>query len=46
MLKGLPKRRPIDGIEDIIVVASGKGGVGKSTCAGKDIVFCIVNRGI
>ena len=33
MQKGLPKRKPIDGVNNIIVVASGKGGVGKSTTA-------------
>lgn len=32
--KGLPKKWPIAGVTDIIVVASGKGGVGKSTTAG------------
>lgn len=31
MTKGLPKRQPINGVKHIIVVASGKGGVGKST---------------
>lgn len=34
MAKGLPKRRPIDGVKDIILVSSGKGGVGKSTVSG------------
>jgi ATP-binding protein involved in chromosome partitioning len=34
MFRGLPKRKPIEGVKDIVVVASGKGGVGKSTCAG------------
>ena len=33
-LKGLPKKWPIAGVKDIVVVASGKGGVGKSTTAG------------
>ncbi|CAB4003380.1 iron-sulfur NUBPL-like [Paramuricea clavata] len=33
MFRGLPKRKPIEGVKDIVVVASGKGGVGKSTCA-------------
>ncbi len=31
----LPKKFPIAGVKQIIVVASGKGGVGKSTTAGK-----------
>lgn len=34
MARGLPKKQPIIGVQDIIVVASGKGGVGKSTVAG------------
>ena len=34
MLRGLPKRKSIEGVKDVVVVASGKGGVGKSTCAG------------
>lgn len=29
--RGLPRRWPIPGVKDIVVVASGKGGVGKST---------------
>ena len=33
-VKGLPKKWPIAGVKDIVVVASGKGGVGKSTTAG------------
>lgn len=33
MAKGVPKRQPIKGVENIIVIASGKGGVGKSTTA-------------
>lgn len=33
MAKGLPKQKPISGVKQIIVVASGKGGVGKSTTA-------------
>ncbi len=32
--KGLPKKWPIAGVKHIVVVASGKGGVGKSTVAG------------
>ncbi|CAG8442918.1 3896_t:CDS:2 [Acaulospora colombiana] len=33
MRRGLPKRRKIGGVEHVIAVASGKGGVGKSTLA-------------
>jgi len=33
MKKGLPVKRPIDGVKQVILVASGKGGVGKSTVA-------------
>jgi ATP-binding protein involved in chromosome partitioning len=35
MSKGLPKKATIDGVKKIVVVASGKGGVGKSTTSGK-----------
>ncbi|NWW17251.1 NUBPL protein, partial [Falcunculus frontatus] len=31
--RGLPKRKPIGGVKQVVVVASGKGGVGKSTTA-------------
>jgi ATP-binding protein involved in chromosome partitioning len=34
MARGLPKQKPITGVKQIILVASGKGGVGKSTTAG------------
>lgn len=34
MGRGLPKARAIPGVKNIIVIASGKGGVGKSTVAG------------
>lgn len=34
MARNLPKKEMIFGVKDIIVVASGKGGVGKSTIAG------------
>ncbi|XP_075282793.1 iron-sulfur cluster transfer protein NUBPL isoform X2 [Opisthocomus hoazin] len=33
MSRGLPKQKPIEGVEQVVVVASGKGGVGKSTTA-------------
>ncbi|KAG7466471.1 hypothetical protein MATL_G00165150 [Megalops atlanticus] len=33
MARGLPKQKPIAGVKQVIVVASGKGGVGKSTTA-------------
>lgn len=35
MRKKLPQKHPIKGVKHIILVASGKGGVGKSTTAGK-----------
>lgn len=31
--RGLPKQKPIEGVKQVLVVASGKGGVGKSTTA-------------
>ncbi|RLW10016.1 hypothetical protein DV515_00002168 [Chloebia gouldiae] len=31
--RGLPKQKPIEGVKQVVVVASGKGGVGKSTTA-------------
>ncbi|ERE72577.1 iron-sulfur protein NUBPL-like protein [Cricetulus griseus] len=40
MSRGLPKQKPIEGVREVIVVASGKGGVGKSTTAD---FFCLVN---
>nr|CAG4648095.1 EOG090X0A5B [Moina brachiata] len=33
MKRGLPVKKPIDGVKNVILVASGKGGVGKSTVA-------------
>ncbi|KAJ8288765.1 hypothetical protein COCON_G00014240 [Conger conger] len=33
MAKGLPKQKPVAGVKQVVVVASGKGGVGKSTTA-------------
>ena len=34
MARGLPKKQSLEGVHKVIVVASGKGGVGKSTTAG------------
>lgn len=34
MARGLPKQAPIEGVKHIILVSSGKGGVGKSTISG------------
>ena len=31
LARGLPKQKAIDGVKQILIVASGKGGVGKST---------------
>lgn len=31
MARSLPKKQPLAGVKDIVVIASGKGGVGKST---------------
>ncbi|XP_055638096.1 iron-sulfur protein NUBPL [Toxorhynchites rutilus septentrionalis] len=33
MARSLPKRAPLQGVQDIVVVSSGKGGVGKTTTA-------------
>lgn len=33
MNRGLPKQKPLKGVKQIFLVASGKGGVGKSTTA-------------
>lgn len=33
MKRGLPKKKPIPGVKNVILVSSGKGGVGKSTVA-------------
>lgn len=33
MARGLPKQKPLKGVKQIVIVASGKGGVGKSTVA-------------
>lgn len=37
MARSLPKRQELDGVESIVVVASGKGGVGKSTTSGNNM---------
>ena len=34
MARGLPEKKPLPGVKSIILVASGKGGVGKTTTAG------------
>lgn len=49
MAKGLPKRKTIPGVKNVILVASGKGGVGKSTSAvniAAAIARCQKNVGI
>lgn len=38
MARGLPKHKPIHGVKQVVVVASGKGGVGKSTTAGTNFL--------
>lgn len=47
MSRGLPKQKPIPGVKHVLVVASGKGGVGKSTTAGitdTSILLWICNK--
>uniref|UniRef100_A0A803YP71 Nucleotide binding protein like n=1 Tax=Meleagris gallopavo TaxID=9103 RepID=A0A803YP71_MELGA len=39
--RGLPKQKPIEGVKQVLVIASGKGGVGKSTTAGK--IFLVLD---
>jgi len=34
MQRGLPQKRKLTGVKKIVVVSSGKGGVGKSTVSG------------
>ncbi|XP_063229384.1 iron-sulfur cluster transfer protein NUBPL isoform X6 [Bacillus rossius redtenbacheri] len=45
MRKGLPRKKPIPGVKHIVVVASGKGGVGKSTTA-DNLMVPLVNYNI
>ena len=40
MRRGLPKKWPIAGVSHVVVVASAKGGVGKSTTAGSLAFVC------
>lgn len=35
MARSLPKQAPLPGVKDVVVIASGKGGVGKSTTSGE-----------
>lgn len=42
MKRGLPRRSKIPNVDHVIVVASGKGGVGKSTTAGEAKGYCLV----
>jgi septum formation inhibitor-activating ATPase MinD len=44
MQRGLPKKFPIAGVKQVIVVASGKGGVGKSTTAGWFSINCYLHK--
>jgi hypothetical protein len=41
MAKNLPKRKPILGVKRVVLISSGKGGVGKSTIAGIFILSII-----
>ncbi|NXJ12266.1 NUBPL protein, partial [Odontophorus gujanensis] len=41
--RGLPKQKPIEGVKQVLVVASGKGGVGKSTTAGKIFLAVVLS---
>lgn len=41
MARSLPKQSPLNGVQDIVVISSGKGGVGKSTTSGQFIIETI-----
>lgn len=40
MAKGLPQKKVIKGVKHVVLVSSGKGGVGKSTTAGSYNLIC------
>ncbi|KAK2502589.1 hypothetical protein MC885_013079, partial [Smutsia gigantea] len=46
MSRGLPKQKPIEGVKQVIVVASGKGGVGKSTTADYTVTEMLLSEPI
>lgn len=39
MAKGLPQKKAIKGVKHVVLISSGKGGVGKSTTAGVCIAY-------
>ena len=44
MQRGLPTKRKIPNVKQTIVVASGKGGVGKSTVSGKTLYRYVARK--
>lgn len=46
MQRSLPKIKPINNVKHIVMVASGKGGVGKSTTAGVYAKKIIETKGL